>query len=130
MAMEKGKKSMGLVLVVACFNGLLSCGTARRGEPFQNKPKFAENSKAAMGQAVFSKNCQPCHPGGEAGMGPAINNKPAPGFVIRRQVRIGLGAMPGFKETEISETEMDQLLAFIKAMRKKKPSNSVTGKKA
>lgn len=53
-------------------------------------------------------------------MGPAINDKPAPGFVIRFQIRNGLGAMPAFKKDVISAEELDDLMAYIKAQRKAK----------
>jgi mono/diheme cytochrome c family protein len=62
-------------------------------------------------------NCHQCHPGGEAGLGPAINDKPLPGFLIRLQVRNGLGAMPAFSAQEISPDDLDDLIAHLKALR-------------
>ncbi|MDC4226474.1 MAG: cytochrome c [Candidatus Manganitrophus sp.] len=57
-------------------------------------------------------------PEGEAGLGPALNNKPLPGWMIRFQVRHGLGAMPAFSEKEISDRELDDLvIAYLKAFR-------------
>jgi mono/diheme cytochrome c family protein len=63
-------------------------------------------------------HCQPCHPGGEAGLGPAINDKPLPGFLIRLQVRSGVGAMPAFSAEEISVDELAALTAYLKALRR------------
>ena len=55
---------------------LMGCGSSRRGEPF-------------VGPLALES-----HPGGEAGVGPAFTNKPLPMFLVRAQVRYGLGAMP------------------------------------
>lgn len=67
---------------------------------------------------MFMTHCNPCHPGGEAGLGPAINNKPLPGFLIKFQVRRGLGAMPSFSEHHIKDQELNDLIAYIKALRR------------
>jgi mono/diheme cytochrome c family protein len=68
-------------------------------------------------QRVFNAHCDQCHPGGEAGLGPALNNKPLPPFLMKIQVRRGLGAMPGFSEKLISDRELDNLIAYTKALR-------------
>ncbi len=61
--------------------------------------------------------CEQCHTQGESSFGPALNNKPAPGFLIKLQVRAGLGAMPRFPASEISPEELDNIVAYLKAMR-------------
>ena len=99
---------LGLVLVAGC--------SARRGEPIVGPLPISE-PEIARGHQVFMRECHQCHPGGEAGLGPAINNKPIPGFLIKFQVRTGLGAMPGFSQSEISTEELDHLLDYIKALR-------------
>ena len=81
--------------------------SARRGEPFLGALRISEPG-IARGQQVFYRDCHQCHPGGEAGLGPAINNKPLPGFLIKFQVRNGLGAMPAFSQNEISPEELDR----------------------
>ena len=68
-------------------------------------------------------NCQQCHPGGEAGVGPPINNIPLPGFTKRIRIRskaflLGLGRMPSFKKHEISRQEMDDLIVYMHALKK------------
>jgi mono/diheme cytochrome c family protein len=62
--------------------------------------------------------CNQCHPGGDGGLGPSINAKPLPGFLVRLQVRAGLGAMPGFSEQDISEQELNDLVAYLKILRR------------
>jgi mono/diheme cytochrome c family protein len=53
-----------------------------------------------------------------AGLGPALNNKPLPGFAIRYQIRNGMGAMPAFDEEKISDKEAKNIVAYLKALRK------------
>ena len=72
---------------------LMGCGSSRRGEPFVG-PLALESRDIQRGQTSFMKHCHQCHPGGEAGLGPALTNKPLPMFLVRAQVRYGLGAMP------------------------------------
>ena len=59
-------------------------------------------------------SCHQCHPGGKAGLGPAINNKPLPGFMIKLQSRAGVGAMPGFSSSELSDEELNAIVAYLK----------------
>lgn len=93
------------------------CGTARRGEPLAG-PMRLEDPRLVSGRQVFAAYCQQCHPGGEGGLGPALNNKPLPDFLIRLQVRKGLGVMPAFGEDELSGAEMDDLLAYLEALKR------------
>jgi len=93
------------------------CGTARRGAPVQ--PAFeVTDPRLVEGQRVFMAYCQSCHPGGAAGLGPSLNDKPLPGFLIRLQVRNGLGAMPAFGEDLISSEELDALVAYMVTLRR------------
>lgn len=102
-----------------------ACGTAKRGEPaFAPVPDTAP--AIAQGKVVFDTYCTKCHPGGEAGLGPAINNKPLPGFLMRFQVRNGLGVMPAFKESTISDADLDHLIAYLKTLRKADESKTAT----
>jgi mono/diheme cytochrome c family protein len=95
---------------------LLGCGSARRGEPLVGSRSFSE--EARLGQVVFYSHCDQCHPGGEAGLAPALNNKPLPGFMIRMQVRHGLGAMPSFSNVQIPERDLIHLVSYVKELRR------------
>lgn len=95
---------------------LAACGSARRGEPLVGPMPMAE-PRLANGQIAFMANCHQCHPKGEAGLGPAINNKPLPGFLMKLQVREGFGAMPAFSPAEISESELDDIVVYLQALR-------------
>src|SRR5688572_10533611 len=94
---------------VAAFLGVVAlsgaCGSVRRGEPIAG-PLPLDDPAVARGRVGFMQFCQRCHPGGEGGLGPALNDKPAPGFLIKTQVRLGLGKMPGFSEDVLPSEQL------------------------
>jgi mono/diheme cytochrome c family protein len=92
-----------------------ACGSARQSEPLTGALRLTAEQQ--HGQVLFHKFCHQCHPHGEAGLGPAINNKPAPLAIVRIQVRSGLGAMPAFPDRLIPDHDLDSLLAFVDAQR-------------
>jgi mono/diheme cytochrome c family protein len=103
-----------MVLLFGLLATLSGCGSARRDLPSE-ETLLATNM--AQGEQVFLHYCHQCHPAGQAGVGPALNNKPLPKFLMKIQVRHGLGAMPGFSEETISSPELDQLTAYLIALR-------------
>lgn len=105
-----------LYAILAGAVTLQACGSARRGEPIAG-PLEISSQKAANGQLVFMRNCNQCHPWGEAGVGPALNNKPLPAFLIKIQVRKGIGAMPSFPKEHISDSDLEDLILYIKTLR-------------
>jgi len=105
------------LLISALIITLCGCGSARRSEPIIGKTEVGINDSVSQGRRLFMANCHQCHPGGEGGLGPAINNKPLPGFLIQFQIRHGLGAMPSFTPDKISEPEVHQIIAYLKAVR-------------
>jgi mono/diheme cytochrome c family protein len=70
------------------------------------------------GERVFMEFCQQCHPGGDAGLALALNNKPLPGAAIKLQVRKGVGDMPAFGPDVISDADLEPLVSYIGALRK------------
>jgi mono/diheme cytochrome c family protein len=92
------------------------CASARRSEPISG-PLPEVSKEVGEGRLLFLKNCHQCHVHGEAGLGPAINDKPLPAFMIRMQVRNGLGAMPSFSEQDLGSGELDKLIAYIETLR-------------
>jgi mono/diheme cytochrome c family protein len=113
-------RNSGLSMLAVVVCGLLlfqaGCGSARRGEPIVGPLEITRAQE--QGRVVFARHCHKCHVGGEAGLGPAINDKPLPAFLMRFQVRNGLGVMPAFAKDRISEAELDQLIAYLKALRR------------
>ena len=96
---------------------IFSC-SSRRSEPVKQKEFVAQTSSEKNGEDKFMQHCQKCHPGGEAGLGPAINSNPAPQFVKRFQMRHGLGVMPSFTEAEISKEDLRDISDYLKAWKK------------
>jgi mono/diheme cytochrome c family protein len=111
------RRALTLLLLGAALVALAACGSARRGAPLTG-PHDPPSAEIAQGQRVFDAFCNGCHPGGTAGVGLALNNKPLPGFVIRRQVRWGVGAMPAFSEETIPDDELDALVAYLVWLRR------------
>jgi mono/diheme cytochrome c family protein len=100
--------------LAACILMGLSC-MPRRSEPIKGRAFTAANAQMANGEKQFMAHCQKCHPGGEAGLGIAINANPAPQFVKKFQVRHGLGVMPSFKKDEISKSDLEDISKYMYA---------------
>lgn len=98
---------------VACASLWLGC-TVRSSAPLAG-PLVLDTDQEIAGRAVYLRQCEQCHPGGESGMGPAIIGKPV-GPVMRVQIRMGLGAMPSFDETVIPDAELEALAAYLEAL--------------
>lgn len=116
-----------LLFTLLLVGGLLmasACGSARRGVPLVGDREI-DDPVLLLGRRTFDANCHQCHPGGTGGIGPALNNKPLPGFAIRLQVRNGIGAMPSFTEEEISDEALDALVAYMKWLRDLPPVDNV-----
>lgn len=103
-----------IATVVICFSVISSCAV-RKSEPITGKEFVAKNDRVANGERIFMASCQKCHPGGEGGLGPAVNPNPAPGFIKRFQMRHGLGVMPSFKKDEISKTDLRDISKYMRA---------------
>ena len=117
--MKKSKRSrIGLATAGALALPLLvtRCGTASNDLPPETSV-VREDLSLVRGAELFALHCYKCHPGGEAGVGPGIINKPLPRFLMKIQVRHGLGVMPEFPESKLSDSELDQLLDYLKALR-------------
>ena len=113
------------------FIFLIACG---KNEEEERQKQFIPESSAKIkpaesgvsfsaeefdGMRLFMKFCNKCHPGGEKGKGPSLNDKKLPNFLIHWQVRLGGGKMPDFKKNEISQDELDKIVAFLRLMRDK-----------
>lgn len=106
------------LIVLAAMAVLLNgCGSARRGELVGAVPML-DTPAEVRGQQVFMRHCTQCHDGGAGSLGPAINDKPLPGFMIRLQVRQGFGAMPGFSDEKISDAELNDVIDYLRALRR------------
>jgi mono/diheme cytochrome c family protein len=109
-----GLLSMAFLLAGSFF--VASCGSAIRDEP-RTRGMSVGSEQLTIGQQVFAQHCHQCHPGGAGGLAPAINDKPLPVWLMKTQVRAGLGAMPAFSKDHISDEQLDALMAYLKALR-------------
>lgn len=100
-----------LLLIFLAFIAL-SC-SQKIVPPGERGPSL-RSAKAVRGQTVFMKTCNRCHPQGMGGLAPSIINKPLPGFIIKFQVRNGLGAMPAFKKGQLSKEDLTDVVAYLK----------------
>ena len=100
------------IVLAATLLGAAGCASSRQSEPLQGGEEALSAAEIA-GQKVYMRECNGCHPQGDGGLGPALNNKPVPGAAIKIQVRAGVGAMPAFSEEEISSQELDALVEYM-----------------
>jgi mono/diheme cytochrome c family protein len=104
------------VIVAGCF--FIGSCSVRKAEPLKQREFIPANARIANGEKVYMIHCQKCHPGGEGGLGPAINPNPAPQFIKRFQMRHGLGVMPAFKKNEISKQNLHDISKYLRAWKK------------
>lgn len=110
----------GVKALILLAAAALSAGcSARRGEPIA-APLTLISAEARRGRAVYAVHCDRCHPGGEGGLGPGINNKPFGRRLIAWQVRRGLGVHPPFPKDRLSDEDLDALLAFLRELKRNK----------
>jgi mono/diheme cytochrome c family protein len=95
-------------LLAATF-AVAACAPGYRGEPLSG-PLDVSGPLLSEGQRSFARHCQQCHPGGQAGLAPAITPSPS---IIRIQTRLGIGVMPAFSEERLPDAELDALIAYI-----------------
>lgn len=99
------------------FLGLSSCSAPKAlptAETVSMPTEELEN-----GRVLFNQNCATCHPEGMSGLGPAIINKPLPKFLIRFQIRNGMGVMPKFDEDVLTDKQVEHIAEYLVYLRKK-----------
>ena len=104
-----------IIYAVAAALAVAGCGPAHRGEP--NGPRVTTvTPDQVRGERLFFQMCSQCHPGGGAGLGPAINNMTLPAIAIKTQIRKGVGAMPSFSDEELSDDDVDAVTDYVTHM--------------
>ncbi|MBI4375396.1 MAG: cytochrome c [Elusimicrobia bacterium] len=104
-------------LAAACLWLATAGCSARRSEPI-SKAELLTDKPSERGRVVFMEHCNRCHPGGEAGLGPALNHKPLPNFVKRYMVRRGIGSMPAFPQQLINDSDLKDLMSYLTALKR------------
>ena len=110
--------TVAVLLVITA--ALVACGSSRRGIPVSGPMAFP-SAQVALGERAFMETCNACHPSGAAGLAPGINNKSLPEFLIKFQVRNGIGAMPAFSEQAVTPEELDAIVEYLEYMRNRPP---------
>ena len=82
----------------------------------------ASAGDVTAGGRVFSAKCGACHPGGNAGAGPALRGQPfateyAEDSSVKKVIREGKGGMPGFPPSGLSDAELDDLIAYLRSLK-------------
>lgn len=102
--------ALGLLAVAS-----VACGEERKSEPIKGPIELTPEEQ--RGQQVFMRQCNECHPQGEAGLGPPLNSIPLPGAAIKTKVRTKTGNMPSFSETALSPDDLDKLVSYLEKVR-------------
>jgi mono/diheme cytochrome c family protein len=81
----------------------------------------APGGDVAAGQAVFQRSCNPCHPGANAGIGPALHGaafdqRYPDNAAIAAVVRNGRGGMPPFATIALSDADLTNLIAYLRSL--------------
>lgn len=96
-----------LVAVSACWS--------RNSEPLVGPTEL--DPQQQRGELVFHQQCNECHPQGQAGLGPSLNDKTLPGAVIRHQIRHPVAWMPEFSESDLPDDDLHALVEYMKVIR-------------
>lgn len=113
--MENNKK-IKIRLLIFLVPVLMLCACSKNRMP--TKELDMPTEELANGRVLYNNYCDTCHPRGMAGLGPAIINKPLPKFLMRFQVRHGLGVMPDFDEDVLKDEEVKNIAEYIVYLRK------------
>ncbi|MBI2863403.1 MAG: cytochrome c [Chloroflexi bacterium] len=82
----------------------------------------SSTGSATAGKAVFDRNCTSCHPGGNKGVGPALNTadfkqRSPQDSDVETVIRKGKGAlMPAFSTGQVSDSDLKNLVAYIRSL--------------
>ncbi len=73
----------------------------------------------AAGQKVFTQLCNVCHPNGGrvAGIGPKLAATTRDEAYIRNNIRMGKGTMPAFGPDQVSDQQLNDIVAYIKNLK-------------
>ena len=113
------------VLAACTFVTALACGAPAPGQ--QESGRAAATTAATRGEALYRYHCATCHgegprqPGTKAleikykGEVPAVLHKRTDleADMVKVVVRSGMGSMPFFRKTGISDAELDTLAAHL-----------------
>jgi mono/diheme cytochrome c family protein len=95
---------MRLILGLATGVLMLAGGVAFAAQ------KLGQPQGESAPELVYAKTCGYCH---GRNVGPVIRGRALPADAIKRQVRSGRNGMPAFRPTEITNSELAALAAWL-----------------
>jgi mono/diheme cytochrome c family protein len=95
---------MRVILALAAGLGLASAALAAQ--------KLGDVQGERSPETVYAVTCGYCH---GTNVGPILRGRNLPADIIKQRVRHGQNAMPAFRPTEITNAELDKLVAWISA---------------
>jgi mono/diheme cytochrome c family protein len=104
-----------IVICFLLFTCLQIACSPKRTAGLEGKIDLSD-ARTKNGQEKYMRFCESCHPAGSSGLGPAIISTPS--FLKRFQVRHGLGTMPAFKKDVLPKKDLDDVIRYIKAIKK------------
>jgi mono/diheme cytochrome c family protein len=115
--MEDHARRIGGVCAALAVAALAACSSARpvrRSEPLAG-PFVVTEPAQGRGRLVFMAQCYQCHPGGEAGLGPSLNDK----NITQRRARHHLRRSPPLVDvSHLGDRELSDLTAYLAALRR------------
>jgi len=113
-----------IIVIVACGNLLCGCVMSEEMKRIDATKKLEEQRQESgstnlTGEQIFVRTCNTCHPGGQAGMGPTLENmgKDFPDDAkLKAFIRHGKGIMPSQPKDVLNDQEMDNLVGYLRGL--------------
>jgi mono/diheme cytochrome c family protein len=118
---QKRLRDCLVLIALLSVSGCSMSEEMKRIEETKEAQQRREASKSTnlSGEQVFVRSCNTCHPQGKAGLGPTLENL-SEHFPdedeLKKLIRDGKGMMPGQPKTTINDTEMDNLLDYLRTL--------------
>jgi len=110
-----GRELLAAGFVCSAFIALALLAACDSGSSGGQEPA----SDLARGKAVYERYCNVCHPGGGTGSGPSLIAL-VPRLTdeqIEYVVRHGKNRMPAYNTTDISDTDLDGIVVYIRSLK-------------
>lgn len=105
--------------LIAATLGISACDNGNSTSTSVPAATSSEPASGDRGMAVYQRYCAVCHPGGNRGAGPSLRES-VPGMdddQLRSIIRSGKRRMPGFGPQEISDSDLTQLVSYIRTLK-------------
>jgi cytochrome c2 len=123
--MQKNSRSILFWSAFALF--LTGCSIDEEMRRIQNSKRAQAMQESARsgnltGEQVFIRSCNTCHPSGRKGFGPSLENLDGDfpdDAKLAAFIRKGKGMMPGQSKSVISDSELDNLIIYLRQLNEK-----------